>query len=51
LWYRDSTLDTICLISKISQKVTKKEKNSLIQAWKIKNEKIKNENEDYYLLW
>ena len=49
--FSDYTLNTVFLIPKISQKVTKKEKKSLILAEKVKNEKNRTEIENYYLLW
>jgi len=45
LWYYDSTLDNF-----FAQKVTKKEKKSLISPAKTKNEKNRNENENPIIL-
>ena len=46
LWYYDSTLDNFFC----SQKVTKKEKKSLISPAKTKNEKNRNENQNPIIL-
>jgi len=50
LWYYYYALDNFFIISKISQKVTKKGKKSLISPGKIKNEKDRNENETTIIL-
>ena len=52
LWYSDSMLTTLLLISKMRKGNKKGKKKSLILVGKIKNEKNeRNENENYYLLW
>ena len=51
LWYSDSMLTTLLLISKM-RKGNKKSEKSLILPGKINNQKHeRNENENYYLLW